>query len=132
MNNIEENKEQVVDNSPTEQKNQDFVLSVENCTNFLVNLLEQEGKTSFTLEEAEVVNRAVRHFKGFKQLYPELENKLTKENYYEILFSACNVTQGRKGFSSLDLSSLVLYSINFLRKELNLPLPSNEKEQKNK
>jgi hypothetical protein len=128
MNKIEE----ITEETPTNQvsQNQDFVLSIENCTSFLVNLLEHDCKSSFTLEEAEIVNRAVRFFKGLKQLHPDLENKMTKENYYEVLFSACQVAQGRKGFSSLDVSSLVLYSINFLRKELDLKKPETEQEKK--
>lgn len=134
MNKIEEIPENVTTGSASQTQpqpqNQDFILSVENCTVFIVNLLEHDCKSSFTLEEAEIVNRAVRFFKGLKQLHPDLENKMTKENYYEVLFSACNVAQSRKGFSSLDVSSLVLYSINFLRKELDLKKPEKEVENK--
>ena len=52
MNKIEEIPENVTTGSASQTQpqpqNQDFILSVENCTVFIVNLLEHDCKSSFT------------------------------------------------------------------------------------
>lgn len=99
-----------------------FELSKDNCVSFLVRLVEEKCKGTLPLQDAEMINRGIRHLKGQKQFIPSHENELDETKSVELLFKG--VLSGHSNnVLTLDEGSIAYYCIQYLQNHFKETLP---------
>lgn len=99
---------------PQKQNEQTKIdLNPETALRTVIKALEDTCRGAYTLQEAELANRAVRFFKKQGQMADELDKVMDHKKAIEITIHCLNAGQKAKLFN-LDESSLLLFSLGLI------------------